>query len=54
MANLGTKTLRNTRSNHKIQTGFDQTMALGGLTLALLTYILYHFIYPMISKGLLW
>lgn len=29
-------------------------MALGGLTFALFTYILYHFIYPMISKGLLW
>jgi len=52
MANYTSKTVRNNRSARK--TGIDQTMALGGLTFALFTYIIYHFIYPMISKGLLW
>ncbi|WP_179830126.1 hypothetical protein [Spirosoma fluviale] len=32
----------------------DQTTALGGLTLALFAYILCYFIYPMLTKGLLW
>lgn len=54
MANYTSKTVRTNRSTRKAQTGIDQTMALGGLTFALFTYILYHFIYPMISKGLLW
>lgn len=54
MANFTSKTVRNNRPTRKLQTGIDQTMALGGLTLALFTYILYHFIYPMLSKGLLW
>ena len=39
---------RNSRSNA------DQTTAVSGLTVALFTYIVYHFIYPLISKGLLW
>jgi hypothetical protein len=54
MAYPTTKTLRTNRSTRKTQNGLDQTVALGGLTLALFTYILYHFIYPLISKGLLW
>ncbi|WP_185155393.1 hypothetical protein [Rudanella paleaurantiibacter] len=54
MANLTTKPLRTNRSTRKMQTGMDQTMALGGLTFALFTYIVYHFVYPLISKGLLW
>ena len=33
---------------------FNQTTALGGLTVALFIYIVYHFIYPLLSKGLLW
>ncbi|WP_170312648.1 hypothetical protein [Spirosoma agri] len=33
---------------------FDQTTALGGLTVALFAYIIYHFVYPLVSKGLLW
>jgi hypothetical protein len=32
---------------------FDQTIAIGGATAALLGYIVYHFVYPLISKGLL-
>jgi hypothetical protein len=42
------------RPSRKTRFTFDQTAALGGLTLALFTYIVYHFIYPLISKGLLW
>jgi len=42
------------RPARKSRLVLDQTTALGGLTLALFTYILYHFIYPLISKGLLW
>lgn len=42
------------RPSRKTQFNFDQTTALGGLTVALFTYIVYHFIYPLISKGLLW
>jgi hypothetical protein len=29
------------------------TVLLGGTTLALFAYIVYHFIYPLIAKGLL-
>ncbi len=42
------------RPSRKSRVSVDQTTALGGLTIALLTYIVYHFIYPLISKGLLW
>ena len=45
---------RVTRPSRRNQFNFDQTTALGGLTVALLVYIVYHFIYPLISKGLLW
>ncbi|MBC3785180.1 hypothetical protein [Spirosoma utsteinense] len=45
---------RVTRPSRKSRFNFDQTTALGGLTVALFTYIIYHFIYPLISKGLLW
>lgn len=54
MANYSSKTVRNNRSSRKTHTGINQTMVIGGLTFALFTYIIYHFIYPMISKGLLW
>ena len=42
------------RSSRKNRFNLDQTTALGGLTVALFTYIVYHFIYPLIAKGLLW
>ncbi|MCK8494116.1 MULTISPECIES: hypothetical protein [Spirosoma] len=45
---------RVSRPSRKNRATFDQTSALGGLTLALFAYIVYHFIYPLISKGLLW
>ena len=54
MANFTSKTSQAKRFTHKMQTGINQTIALGGLTFALFTYILYHFVYPMLSKGLLW
>ncbi|GAB3568046.1 hypothetical protein GCM10027578_19990 [Spirosoma luteolum] len=43
-----------TRPSRKSRVFFDQTTALAGITIALFTYIVYHFIYPMASKGLLW
>ena len=45
---------RNSRTSYKNRVLFDQTTALGGLTLALFGYIVYYFIYPLMSKGLLW
>ncbi|MFD2570235.1 hypothetical protein ACFSUS_06285 [Spirosoma soli] len=45
---------RVSRPSRRARVAFDQTTALGGLTVALFTYIIYHFIYPLISKGLLW
>lgn len=45
---------RTSRPTRKAQGAFDQTTALGSLTVALLFYIVYHFIYPLLSKGLLW
>jgi len=32
---------------------FDQTIWLAGLTLLVFGYILFHFLYPMFHKGLL-
>lgn len=46
--------LRTSRPSRRNRVSFDQTTALGGLTMALFAYILYYFIYPMIAKGLLW
>ncbi|QKZ15031.1 hypothetical protein [Spirosoma sp. KUDC1026] len=45
---------RTVRSSRQNRFSLDQTSVIGGLTIALLTYITYHFIYPLISKGLLW
>jgi hypothetical protein len=39
--------------NRKSRFEIDQTAAIGGVTVALFGYILYHFIYPLIAKGLL-
>ena len=54
MAIYTSKTTRSNRLIQKMQTSIDQTMVLGSITFALFTYILYHFVYPLISKGLLW
>ncbi|GAB2777347.1 hypothetical protein GCM10027275_20480 [Rhabdobacter roseus] len=32
----------------------DQSTLLGGLSLLIFAYIIFRFIYPMISKGVLW
>jgi hypothetical protein len=48
-------TQRSLSSNrNKSRVLFDQTTALGSVTVALFGYIVYHFIYPLIAKGLLW
>ena len=54
MGNYAQREWKSNRPARKVQQGVDQTIALGGLTLALFTYIIYHFIYPLVSKGLLW
>ena len=41
------------QSNSKSSTDLGQTAALGGASVALFAYIVYHFIYPLIAKGLL-
>lgn len=41
-------------SRNKSRVLLDQTTALGSVTVALFGYIVYHFIYPLIAKGLLW
>jgi hypothetical protein len=40
-------------TSRKARFELDQTTVMGGATVALFTYIVYHFIYPLISKGLL-
>jgi hypothetical protein len=49
-------TQREWRMSHptpKTSADLGQTAALGGATLALFAYIVYHFIYPLVAKGLL-
>ncbi|GAA4454937.1 hypothetical protein GCM10023189_22110 [Nibrella saemangeumensis] len=53
MRNFAQKDWRLSRSAKKSSVDMDQTTALGGLSLALFGYILYHFIYPLIEKGLI-
>ena len=45
---------RISRPTRRARVTIDQTTALGGLTVALFIYIIYHFVYPLIAKGLLW
>jgi len=54
MKNTTQRDWRASRPTRKSSVSIDQTTALGGLTLLLLSYIVYHFIYPLASKGLLW
>ena len=42
------------RPSRRNRFNFDQTTVLEGLTVVLFIYIVYYFIYPLISKGLLW
>jgi hypothetical protein len=54
MANFQQPTTgRAIRSSRKQTFTFDQTTVIGILTLSLLIYIVYHFFYPLITKGLL-
>ena len=53
MANYTQREWRMSQSTPKTRTDLGQTAALGGTTLALFAYIVYHFIYPLIAKGLL-
>ncbi|WP_166690535.1 hypothetical protein [Fibrivirga algicola] len=53
MGNYTQREWRMGQSNSKSSTDLGQTAALGGATVALFAYIVYHFIYPLIAKGLL-
>lgn len=53
MANYTQREWRMSQSNSKSSADLGQTAALGGATLALFAYIIYHFVYPLIAKGLL-
>ena len=53
MGNYAQKEWRVARPARRMKVAIDETTALGGVTVALFTYILYHFIYPLIAKGIL-
>lgn len=53
MGNYAQKEWRVAKPARRAKVAVDETMALGGVTLALFTYILYHFIYPLVAKGIL-
>jgi hypothetical protein len=47
------KTQRFENSTKKISTTADPTIWLAGLTLLIFGYILFQFVYPMVTRGLL-
>lgn len=53
MKHYAQKEWRLAKPARRTKLAIDETTALGGVTLALFTYILYHFVYPLIAKGLL-
>lgn len=53
MGNYAQREWRVARPARRMKVAFDESMALGGITVALFSYILYHFIYPLIAKGIL-
>ncbi|WP_375447952.1 hypothetical protein [uncultured Fibrella sp.] len=54
MSNYTQREWRMSQSKSKSSSAdLGQTAALGGATMALFAYIIYHFIYPLIAKGLL-
>ncbi len=53
MANYTQRTWRMSQPAPKSQADLGQTIALGGASVALFAYIVYHFVYPLIAKGLL-
>lgn len=53
MGNYTQREWRMSQAKSKTSTDLGQTAALGGASVALFAYIVYHFIYPLIAKGLL-
>ncbi|QJD76971.1 hypothetical protein [Spirosoma rhododendri] len=41
-------------TRNKSRSFFDQTTAIGTITIALFGYIVYQFVFPLIAKGILW
>ncbi|WP_266367163.1 hypothetical protein [Tellurirhabdus rosea] len=54
MKNAVQNNWRVSRSHRRFRFDLDQISFMGVLTALIFIYILFHFIYPMISKGLLW
>jgi len=54
MRNVIHKDWRVSRPSRRVRFDLDQISFLGVLTALIFIYILFHFIYPMISKGILW
>ena len=54
MKNAVQNNWRVNRSSRRVRFDMDQISFMGVLTALIFIYILFHFIYPMISKGLLW
>ncbi|MBO0932049.1 hypothetical protein [Fibrella aquatilis] len=53
MGNYTQREWRLSQSPSKSRADLGQTAALGGTTVALFAYIVYHFVYPLVAKGLL-
>lgn len=53
MGNYAQKEWRGAKPARRMKVAIDETTALGGVTLVLFSYILYHFVYPLVAKGLL-
>lgn len=54
MKNALSKEWKASRHPRRFRFDLDQISFMGVLTVLIFIYILFHFIYPMISKGLLW
>ncbi|WP_164851242.1 hypothetical protein [Larkinella soli] len=54
MKNVIHKEWRMNRPGRRFRFEIDQISLLSVLTVMIFVYILFHFIYPIISKGLLW
>lgn len=54
MRNMAPKAWRSARVSRKVRFEIDQISFLSVLTVMIFTYILFHFIYPLVAKGLLW
>ncbi|RAJ99794.1 hypothetical protein LX87_01490 [Larkinella arboricola] len=54
MRNSVPKEWKVSRPGRRVRFEIDQISLLGVLTVMIFAYILFHFVYPIISKGLLW